>query len=1302
MKQLFLFLSFMCALACSAQERPQPIGSPKTALQVLGPLYADSLFKLPTVKPLSNKWKIGSIIYQISDSSVYLWTGWQWLKQSTGGGGGSNLTLNSTSNSVQIANDNGSGVTLPVVGNADGTAGIVTDLQKNVWDSKLSGVNLTVDQTVNKTDISTGVGATGSILPVTNSRTGVMTPAMLADLNSKLGLVSTTNSVTGTGLPSAPIKLVGDVTNPGVNKVYGTDGTGTRVWKDDPSGGSGTQTVIPITLAQLDAGVGLDTNFVYFVTDEGKQGRFSYSGLVANQTTDNGATVIVSADNRQWKRIYFGPLQFEWFGGKQGSISYAASNNAAYAKMNSTAKDWEEMYIGAGKWYFDTSIWVRGTITKHDNLYTVGELIFENPAGGDGVSFWGEHPYRFVNESRIKGPGGAGTRDSMYYENLPFGRGVVFRSAQKGLVRVNQIEFFKVGAEFAGYNHPTGVQGGCQYNKFYFNQLRYNQYQLRFWAYENPSNTSGNNWVNENQIFGGQLGHNNYGAGGWWGFATGWDAASGAVGTGGFEGNELHLRFEGLEYAMDAKILNNTKFFGATIEQSVRHYFKLGPYVTGVQFLNCRNFQSQWLRHPNMGSRTYIQGEIMVVDTTNESNQGPVNAFEAMVINRDGRQRLQILAGDYTTGTAWHGGYTNYTDMVSPTGRYPTTQAGATRLDGVVRFTPYKQTYINITNQTADTIELPYNVGYIRYAHTSDKVLRIRAADLVGNDFETIKIEYVGPGKPTFVRGDNNTVAVASSVFSTTGAKHRIDYRSAGFVNYRVDGSGASASLIPQAVGSAPNNNGFTYDSGTGNFTLQPADSTNPGVVKPGDQNLGVAKRLDSMFTRKLIFQDFGKGFGPLTVFRTQNGLSFNGVSTANSSSTTLTAYEFGSGSNTKDIVFTLGKTGTNAVHFGGNSIDFFITPEKSNGGVEFRNNISYNSYSLTGGNLLGKIFGSGNWLIQRNGVAVDAGYRLDVQGTMRVTGIPTFSALSGASTQMAVINPDGTMGVQTIPSGGGGGSSIFTLGPGSRNAYYRTLGSVNIGANPAQSYAWTHWGASTSTLALWELDANSVYPSVPRNNSISYNKEDLQLTNNLGFSYKILKENTVADVTGLSWKAYDIDPEYLDPVGSKKGDVLTSNGSDGYEPQRPRYVLAYSNLSSSTVSSTSATSLIGGQKTFTDEALKAGDIVELRGSGSISTSSSRMLTWVVEMAGATVSDVINFTSGSNFKYCIRIQIKTSTTAEVEFELETGSFGHRENYGPITINTDDFTLNFTGAWNLTGASIVTKFNTGEIKRLPEP
>ena len=56
--------------------------------------------------------------------------------------------------------------------------------------------------------------------------------------------VATQHSLTGGGDLSADrtLALVGDTASPGNNKVYGTDGSGTRGWKDDPAGGGSSNT----------------------------------------------------------------------------------------------------------------------------------------------------------------------------------------------------------------------------------------------------------------------------------------------------------------------------------------------------------------------------------------------------------------------------------------------------------------------------------------------------------------------------------------------------------------------------------------------------------------------------------------------------------------------------------------------------------------------------------------------------------------------------------------------------------------------------------------------------------------------------------------------------------------------------------------------------------------------------------------------------------------------------------------------------------------------------------------------------
>ena len=55
------------------------------------------------------------------------------------------------------------------------------------------------------------------------------------------------------------VQLVGDAASPGNNKVYGTDGSGTRGWKDDPEGGSGgTNAAYQFFIRQTSAGGSID------------------------------------------------------------------------------------------------------------------------------------------------------------------------------------------------------------------------------------------------------------------------------------------------------------------------------------------------------------------------------------------------------------------------------------------------------------------------------------------------------------------------------------------------------------------------------------------------------------------------------------------------------------------------------------------------------------------------------------------------------------------------------------------------------------------------------------------------------------------------------------------------------------------------------------------------------------------------------------------------------------------------------------------------------------------------------------
>src|SRR5205085_7450213 len=69
-----------------------------------------------------------------------------------------------------------------------------------------------------------------------------------------------------------------------------------------------------ITVSALDASTTASTAKPYYISDIGKEGFFYYAGTVANQSTDNGGTVIVTSDLKQFKRSYDGVLRGRWFG----------------------------------------------------------------------------------------------------------------------------------------------------------------------------------------------------------------------------------------------------------------------------------------------------------------------------------------------------------------------------------------------------------------------------------------------------------------------------------------------------------------------------------------------------------------------------------------------------------------------------------------------------------------------------------------------------------------------------------------------------------------------------------------------------------------------------------------------------------------------------------------------------------------------------------------------------------------------------------------------------------------------------
>lgn len=105
------------------------------------------------------------------------------------------------------------------------------DLVVNVTKSDVGLSNVTNVDTTNATNISSGT-LSASRLPATIAANTTGTAAALSD--------GVKNSIE---IDSGDLQLDGDEASPGNNKVYGTDGSGVKGWKDDPAGGLKTFTL---------------------------------------------------------------------------------------------------------------------------------------------------------------------------------------------------------------------------------------------------------------------------------------------------------------------------------------------------------------------------------------------------------------------------------------------------------------------------------------------------------------------------------------------------------------------------------------------------------------------------------------------------------------------------------------------------------------------------------------------------------------------------------------------------------------------------------------------------------------------------------------------------------------------------------------------------------------------------------------------------------------------------------------------------------------------------------------------------
>ncbi|HRE52221.1 MAG TPA: hypothetical protein PK339_12415 [Flavitalea sp.] len=1390
MKNLFLCLALLSILACSAQDHPQPIGSPRTNVKALGGLYVDSVLYLPLTFLSSELYRPGALMYQQSDSTLYTWTGYQWLKQAGGGeGGASNLSRSITSNSIAINNDNGSGVILPA---GDGiNAGLVSATKYNQWDNKLSSVS--VSATPNASGIfigsSAGSGATLSLVDGVNA--GLLSAAMKAYWDGKLSSVSVFGSIQGNGI--APLQLKGDVTSPGANMVYGTNGAGVHVWKPDTaSGGSGESEWVKISIADLDASSGLDTSKVYWISDSYKQGPFVWEKKAVNQTDDDSATIIITEDLNQYRRAYSGGLDGKWFGIIPDDETKAASNFAAWERAIAARKSGQTLFLSGGtNWWFDNTLSIVNYNFNFKSFVVIEGNLRQADPTKDAIHIEGWAPQAWRITGRIQGAN-TGANDSLSYAAYT-GNGVTIKNAYGGVLQFHEITNFKRGIHMIG-NDGDGTQyflvegvNGAGSGKIYDNE-----YQILM---EAQPGEAGYSWVNENNFRNIQLGNGTQpGPRGTFGVVmTGPEGTSART----FESNDFwYVSFEGVRHGLIIDYGSSTNFYNSRFEEGpgpailypIRinnstgvhtKFFGAGPFTDDFFVEGQRGLYTELIggqlwgevdaRSASTTSHTLSTGsKTFTVSTGNvfaaakpvtvkydDANYmtGTVTSYNsgtgALVVSINsvvgsgtytswaitsniGQERLGLgfetlpnspaLMGVenqrgkiVVKGTSWPGNtamgsMSNHRNMIQlyNLAQRPSTENGIIKIDTLIRWGAYKKTYANITSQTS--YRLPANIGYIRFAPTAGNVTAyLYAGDLTTSQFEEFKVEVVNTNYTLEIRNSaTNDLLLSSSNFTATGV-YKCVYRSGSFVVYKDDGSGGGGGGNPTAgnFNNTPTAKGLST-SGS-DVILHAADSTNPGGVSTGNQKWQGGKQMDSVITPKLSMWTYD--FGKLDIIRRKNGLSFGENSTPNVNSTTLTAYNFGSGSSSKDVMFGFGKTGINWVGMGNDGTDMIFVTEKNTGGFEFRKNVGYSSATLQAGSALAKIFGStGNVLIQTGGTFTDAGYKLDLKGTLRTSGVNRLENLAGTGTRMVVANANGDLSTQAIPSGGGGGSSIFNSGSGTGSPYYHDAGPVNIGVNPAQSYAWTHWGASTATRGLWEFDDESVWPTVPRAHTISYDAVSGRFlyTNGSNLPEILATDINVMTLKNKTWEGSKIGKSYIDATGMAAGDVLVSDGND-IVSRRPPYTLAFSQADDVSFNNTAtATSILDGGAQSLPAVLK-GDIIEVKGSGTFGTTSgANTLTFTFTFNGVTETitsaALIPSQSDQDYNYTVRLTPRGSVNnVGVYIESEV-NFNGAKIFNSLhfanSFNALSPTVNVTAKFNTAAVNnaVSARMNTIEIKR----
>jgi hypothetical protein len=141
---------------------------------------------------------------------------------------------------------------------------------------------------------------------------------------------------------------------------------------------------VAATIAELEAMGVPDPEYVYFITDPGKEGPFLYDSGDTSSPSDTGS-VIVSAAGHRFKRIFKDRLNVTWFGAVGDGVT---DNTAAFTKaLDAIRTSGGTVYVPKGTFLLKKAL----VLNDRMNLtgqYTESKLVFElsgNTATTTGV-----------------------------------------------------------------------------------------------------------------------------------------------------------------------------------------------------------------------------------------------------------------------------------------------------------------------------------------------------------------------------------------------------------------------------------------------------------------------------------------------------------------------------------------------------------------------------------------------------------------------------------------------------------------------------------------------------------------------------------------------------------------------------------------------------------------------------------------------------------------------------------------------------------------------------------------------------